>query len=159
MEEKDSSELIKRFKDLLSLHERTLKYLESNKSDSVLIRDYKCLQSYLRNLSDDESYTILTPKAKKLISNRTQPINELEDHQIKDLTTEQVEQEISKDKISRKYLERIAIVRFGASKGGITSLRNREAVIEKLHTLISNEQTHETIARVASGYGMTGDGD
>ena len=152
MEEKDSSKLIKQFKDLLSLHDRTLKYLESNKSDSVLIRDYKCLQSYLRNLSDDEIFTILTPKAKKALSTRTQPISELEDCQIENLTVEQVEEELLKDKVTRKYLERIAIVRFGASKGGVSSLRNREAVIEKLHTLINNEQTHKTIARLASGY-------
>ena len=158
MQEKDNSEFTKQFKDLLLLHERTLKYLESNKSDSVLIQNYKCLQSYLRGLSGDEICNILEPKAKRVSSVRTQFINELEDYQITDLTTEQVEQEILKDKVSRKYLERIARVRFGVTKSAVSSLRNREAVIEKLHTLISNEQTHETIARVANGYVITGDG-
>lgn len=143
----------KQFKELLALHERTLKYLESNKSDAVLIQNYKKLQSYLRNLSDDEIFTILNSKSKKAASNLVQPINELQDCEIAKLTTEQVKKEILKDKVSRKYLERIARVRFGVTKSGASSLPNREAVVEKLHSLINNEETHTTIARLASGDG------
>jgi hypothetical protein len=149
MKSEKSVDFGKQFKDLLALHERTLKYLESNKSDAVLIQNYKKLQSYLRNLSDDEIFTILNSKSKKSASNFVQPINELQDNEIEKLTIEQVKEEILNDKISKKYLDRIAGIRFGVTKSGASSL-NREALIEKLQVLISNEKTHDTIARLAS---------
>lgn len=152
MEEKNNAEFIKQFKEVLALHDRTLRYLESNRIDGTLLKNYKKLQSYLLNISEDDICKILEAKPKRLPSKEIISINELEDHEIEQLTAEQVKEEILKDKASRKYLERIAIIRFGVTKGGASSIPNKEALLEKLQTLISNEQTHETIARLASDF-------
>ncbi|HTL72321.1 MAG TPA: hypothetical protein VL863_03380, partial [bacterium] len=49
----------------------------------------------------------------------------------------------------RKQLERIATVRFSVTKGGLSMLQNRHALVEKIRTLINNEDTHNSITRVA----------
>jgi hypothetical protein len=49
----------------------------------------------------------------------------------------------------RGLLERIASIRFGVTKGAISSLHGRGALVEKILTLIRNEATHTAIERAA----------
>jgi len=51
----------------------------------------------------------------------------------------------SNQETSRRLLERIATLRFGVTRGGLSALRNRDALVEKLRTLIGNESTHDSI--------------
>lgn len=147
--DKDSIDFLKQFKDVLLLHERTLRYLESSKSDPNLLKNYKLVNSYLKNLDDSEICSILAPKVKKSAPAKAQQPHELEDNQIESLTIENIEEILMRGNSPRKYLERIAVVKFGVSKGGVSSLPNRDAVIEKIHTMINNEQSHKTIAKLA----------
>jgi hypothetical protein len=65
----------------------------------------------------------------------------------------EIEQLVNRVDLSRKDLEHIAIQRFSVPRGSMRSFSNRQMLLDKLHSLISNERTHETISSVARGEG------
>ena len=146
----------KKFKDLLIFQEKNIKFLESIKADTDLIYTYKQLLKYLQNLSQYEIEEIFKcqPAGGVLdITKKTSPFIELE--AIKKMTVQQIKDEIAKPEVSRKLLENIASIKFGVTKGALSMLRSREALITKIHNLLSNEYTHEVISRAAGDKSTT----
>jgi len=142
-------DLVKTHRELLSLFERTYKYLDSVHADRSLLDAYKRLLRYLLNRPDETVYQILGNPSHSLSMPVREPALGLTDQEINCLTGERIQELASDPKLRRKDLERIAAIRFGVSKGALSSLRSRRALLDKLATLIGNEQTHESIGRAA----------
>jgi hypothetical protein len=68
---------------------------------------------------------------------------------IEQLSLEDVARFVSKDGLSRKVLEDVAIRYFHVPKGSMRSFRNIEALKKKLATLIENERARLTIGNIA----------
>jgi hypothetical protein len=133
----------------LGLLDDTSKYLKNAGSDIDLLHTVGQLVKYLRGKSRTEIHTILGSIEKKQAV-----INcaiELEtEEQISNLTADQLRQRLDDAKVPRKTLERIAKIRFGVSIGALSTLRDKKSLHDKLLTLIANEVTHESIAKLAS---------
>ena len=142
----------KKFKSLLLFQGENIKFLESIKADADLIYTYKQLLVYLQKLSPHEVEQVLKckPSGTALRGANKKSSEEIEPEKIRQMTVQQIEHEISNPNISRKYLESIATIKFGVTKGALSMLRTRDALINKIHTLLSNEYTHEVILRAAS---------
>jgi hypothetical protein len=75
----------------------------------------------------------------------------ISDEQLRRASLSEVENLVNREDITRRELEHIAIQRFSVPRGSMRSFSNRQMLLDKLHTLISNERTHETISSVARG--------
>ncbi len=76
---------------------------------------------------------------------------DLTDDQVVRLNGEQLKRHFEAENVSRKFLERIAALRFGMTRGALSTLRSRDALTEKLYKLLEHESTHEAISRAALG--------
>lgn len=148
--ERQDSHFPAEYQDLLTLLARTEKYLEVAKADAELLKTYKAALRYLRTRPPEVVSEILGARARSGKVSRRGGFHQIpSDEEIWRLTLDQV-LEIARDQDTpRSMLERIAKVRFGVTSGGLSALQNRGALLEKLNTLILNEGTHESIARVA----------
>jgi hypothetical protein len=137
------------YQRLLAMLGRTEKYLEALNIDPSLLRSYKQLLRFLRSQPPETVAHILygTVPAGEKVSKKPQP--DLSEQEIRAMTIENIVALASNEKTPRRHLEQIATVRFGMTKGGLSALQNRHALLEKLFTLIGNENTHESIARAA----------
>ena len=143
------SDLDIEYKNLLNILDRTSKYLEGLNIDPNLLKTYKKLLRYLRSrpaetISDILRETVSTNQNKL---KRIQP--DLSMPEIQAMTIVKILDLASNKETPRKYLEQIAAVRFGVTKGGLSVLQNRHALSEKIRTLVRNENTHESITRAA----------
>lgn len=131
---------------LASLNRMALILKESNCDDQMLMawqNLHKVLSEWgaheIEQVVGENAYTKPAPS----------PSPEWDDSRLASLSLEEIRGLIANDAVSRKELERIARFRFGMTAGGISNLRNRRDLVEKLSTLISHEATHDAIARVA----------
>jgi hypothetical protein len=141
------------YQNLLDLLGRTAKYLEGLNIDPNLLKSYKKLLRYLRSRPSETIPEILreTAPTNAKVANRIQP--DLSEEEIRSMTTEKILELASNEKTPRKHLEKIAAVKFGMTKGGLSALQNRAALAEKIRTLIRNESTHDSITRAAGPQG------
>lgn len=138
--------LSERHKRIVSILEQNLKYLVSLGIDPAIIRDYKLLLGSLNSmhLGQISDVYLKTGKPRGGKSAKSQ----LPD--VGTLTLDEIRSRLKSPKISRELLEKIAHDRFGISKGAISSLRNKESLIDKLESSLSNEASHDVIASVVS---------
>lgn len=148
--EKDSKEHLDTFAEVVALLEKNLRYIEVLGIDDVTLQAYRKVLSHLRAKSPEEIGRILGGKVpgKKPLKYIDPDLTE---EQVARLSGEQIKQYLDAQNVSRKFLERIATIRFGMAKGALSALRSREALTEKLHTLLEHESTHEAISRAALG--------
>lgn len=137
-----------RYAEIVSLLEKNLRYLESLGMGEDTLRDYRRVLSHLRSRSQSEIGRILGGAAKTKPSTKTEP--DLSDEEISRLKSDQIKRWLSKEKVTRVFLERLASIRFGVTKGALSALRSRESLVEKIQTLLANEGTHEAISQAAS---------
>lgn len=138
------------FTDVVVLLEKNLRYVEALGLDEVTLQAYRKVVSHLRARSPDEIERIIGGRtAPKKPSKVSDP--ELTVDQIAKLSSEQVDHYLAAGSVSRVFLERIATSRFGMTRGALSTLRSRDSLIEKLHTLLKHESTHEVISRAALG--------
>jgi len=139
---------IEAYRKVLKILESNLKTIELSGGGVEVLTSYKRLLAYLRTRSPEKIKEILGqhPKTQRL---EPEKIPLPPDEEIRSMNVERVRQLISKEGISRKHLEQIATVRFGVTKGALSTLRARRPLIEKIQSMISNESTHESIVRVA----------
>jgi hypothetical protein len=78
---------------------------------------------------------------------------DLSEEEIRAMPIEKILDLASNKETSRKHLEQIASVRFGVTRGGLWVLRSRDALGERIRTLVSNENTHGSITRAAGQHG------
>lgn len=148
--EKDFTEHLESFFEVVSLLEKNLRYVESLGMDDATLQSYRKVLSHLRSQSHDQIVRILgsRPSGKKPTKD-TDP--DLTDEQLSRLKGEQIKPHLEVKKVSRAFLERLAAVRFGVTKGALSTLRSRDALTEKIQTLLAHEDTHEAISRAAIG--------
>jgi hypothetical protein len=136
------------FEKLLDVLTRTGKYLEGIGIDASILSSYKHLLRYLRTRPESELSEIVGPSggSKRTIKDQFEP----SDEEIRVMSFDAILDLASNKDIPRRTIEKIAVIRFGMTRGGLSTLRSRDALVEKLHTLIGNEGTHDAISRVAS---------
>lgn len=143
---RDSKKQKESFIEIITLLEKNLRYVESLGMDEQTLQDYRKVLSYLRARSPDEIDRILEkPTSRKTRQTDTEP--DLTDEEIGRLKGEQIKRFLAAQKVSRSFLERLASIRFGVTKGALSTLRNREALVGKIQTLLAHEGTHEAISR------------
>jgi hypothetical protein len=150
MKPKDAPEDIEpEYQKLLALLSATLRYLEGIGADPNVLNSYRRLLRYLRSRQSVAIAEILGEPASKKKKSTDTSLPPPSDDDVVRMTPARIVELASNPDIPRAHLEKIAIVRFGMTKGGISSLRSRSALIDKLRTLIGNEGAHDAIARVA----------
>ncbi|NMQ06237.1 hypothetical protein E4Q08_13760 [Candidatus Accumulibacter phosphatis] len=148
--DRDSNEQLEGFAEVIELLDKNLRYLESLGFGEATTQDYRKILSYLRSRSSSEVAKIL---GKNLTRRKPKGVPDpvLTDEEITQLRPEQIKKFLVDEKISRTFLEHLAALRFGVTKGALSTLRSRDALIEKVQTLLAHEGTHEAISRAASG--------
>lgn len=145
---KDTSEHLESFADVVGLLEKNFRYIEALGMDDTTLQAYRKVVSYLRARSPEEIERIFGSRvSEKKLPKYSDP--DLTDEQIGRLKKEQIKRHLAAEKVSRAFLERIAAVRFGVTRGTLSTLRSRNALSEKLLTLLAHEDTHEAISRAA----------
>ena len=140
------------FKEVVSLLEKNLKYLELVNLNPTTAKAYKKTITYLKRRTDKEIASILGISKQKARPATKQSDPEMSDEEILSLTGEKIKAVLSSTTVSRKFLEQLASVRFGVSTGALSVLRNRNALVDKLKTLVGHEVTHDAILRaIGSG--------
>ena len=118
--------------------------------NEVILVQYTSLIQFLKSATTDELRRIF-PEPAIIHKDTEEP--ERSEGQISDMSTAEVQTLIDDESTTRKLLERIAIYRFRVPRGSMRSFSNRRMLVEKLSTLLRNEQTHATIETVARGGG------
>jgi hypothetical protein len=149
MTNESSGSVAARYKALLAVVEKNFKYLDSIGLDAQLSQDYKRLISHMRSASLVEMYSVLDKKSgpKK---NQNDAVAQMSNEEIGKLTLAEIKQKITSASVPRSSIEKLASVRFGVSRSGLTSLKSRDALVNKIENLLSNEGAHEIITRSAS---------
>lgn len=147
------SDLDVKYQKLLDTLSRTAKYLEGLNIDPSLLNSYKKLLRFLRSRPPEAILEILreTDSTSHKIPKKLQP--PLSDQEIHAMPIDKILEMASNPETPRKHLEQIASVRFGVTPGGLSVLRNRQALQEKIRTLVSNENAHNSITRAAGQQG------
>lgn len=137
-----------RYRKVVALLEQTLKFLQNAHLEPEIAQTYKALLHHLRSRSDQQVEAMLgrKPKARGGASPGLFD-DDLTDEQIGRMSLDEVGRWIESKSSPRRLIERIAARRFGVTKGAISSLHSREALIEKILTLIRNERAHASIER------------
>lgn len=147
---KDRNEHLESFSEVIALLEKNLRYVEALGMDDATLHSYRKILSHLRSQSHEEIGRILGGRSSAKKQQRdTDP--DLTDEQLSRLKGGQIKRHLDAQKVSRAFLERLAAARFGVTKGALSMLRSREALTEKIQTLLSHEDTHEAISRAALG--------
>jgi hypothetical protein len=137
-----------RYRQVVALQEQALKFLQNAHLEPEVMQTYKAVLHYLRTRSDEQIEAMLGRKSKtRQDTSRTPPDADLTDEQIGRMTLDEVADRIESKSSSRRLIERIAACRFGVTKGAISGLHGRAALVEKILTLIRNERAHASIVR------------
>lgn len=122
--------------------------------DQNILDEYSTLLDFLR-LRKELSFNLNSPKDHDLKRHaepaRRSPKRSVEERELMESSLDQLEDLVRDETVARKDLERLAIQRFSVPSGSMRSFSNRNMLVGKLLTLIRNEQTHQTIGRVARG--------
>jgi hypothetical protein len=145
-----SSDLAEDYRKLLAAMSKILTFLDGVGADPRLIESYRRLLRYLRSRPPTAIAEILGTRVPGRAPTPATKVSPPTEDEIARMTMDQIIQLASNPDVPRKNVERIAIVRFGMTKGGLSVLRNRDALLEKLRTLVRNEDAHDSIARAAT---------
>lgn len=143
----DSKGLMERHKNVLDMLEKNFKYIESIGVDADLLSDYKKVISYMKSKTLVEVSHVLGGYGSK--KKKSDSVSEGLD--LAHMSLSEVRERINSPKATRGLMESIASVRFGVSKGGLSMLRTREALRDKIESLLANEGAHDVISQVVSG--------
>lgn len=143
----DDVGLMERHKKVLDVLDKNLKYIESIGVDPVLVSDYKKMISYMRSKTLVEVLHVFGGYGSK----RKRPVDVAKEIDFARMSLSEIRERINSPKTTRGLMESIASARFGVSKGGLSMLRSREALKNKIESLLSNESAHEVISQVVSG--------
>jgi hypothetical protein len=146
----DSIDLELKFKKIIELQEKNMKYMESLGVDPNILQDYRKIIAYLKTRTDTEIVAILGAKPGKRKPNIDRS-PDYSDEALTNIDGAKIMSIINSPEVSRALLERLASRRFGVTKGALSMLGSRDALKDKLLTLLGHEGTHEAIARVVGG--------
>ena len=145
-----SMELKLKFTEIILLQEKNLKYMESLGVNPATLQDYRKVIAYLKARNDAEIASILGAKLGRRKPNVDQP-PDYSDEELTNIDGAKIMSILDAPAVSRVLLERLASKRFGVTKGALSMLGSRDALKDKLLTLLGHEGTHEAIARVVGG--------
>ena len=147
------SDLDIEYQNLLEVLAHTVKYLEVLNIDPALLKSYGQLLRFLRSRPPEAIPEILrgTGQSSHKAERKVQP--GLSEQEIRAMPMDKILDLASNKETSRKELEQIASVRFGVTRGGLSVLRSRDALGEKIRTLVSNENAHASLTRAAGQRG------
>ncbi|MES2716991.1 MAG: hypothetical protein V4795_14575 [Pseudomonadota bacterium] len=148
--DQDTSNQLDAYAEVLGLLEKNVRYLEALGFGEETIHDYRQVLHYLKAKSPSEVAKILG-KAIRPKKARAEPDLDWTDDHVGSLDEKEVRRVLADADVSRRFLERLASLRFGVTKGALSTLRSRNALKEKIETLLSHEGTHVAISRAASG--------
>jgi hypothetical protein len=134
----------------LTLLDETTKYLKSAGCDRTLLHTVERLVKHLRDKTGADIQTILESTKSHPSTLANEESQQETDEQLASLSADQLRQKLTDPMLPRKYLERIAKIRFGVSAGALSMLRSKESLTNKLLTLTANEATHDSITKLAS---------
>lgn len=149
----DETGLMSRYKAVLDIFDKNLKYIESVGADPAVVSDYKKVVAYMRSKTLVEVLHVLGGRG---VNKGRAAIVGGEDFARMSLS--EIRERINSPKATRGIMESIASDRFGMSKGGLSTLRSRDALKEKIESLLSNESVHEVISQVVAA-GSSEDAD
>lgn len=140
-DKKDNGTLLK----VLTAHYHSL---VAARSDETILKQYAALLRFLRSgktqFLEERGQSKHRADTRKLMPT-------MSDEELRRASLDDIDRLVSDESTTRKNLEYIAIQRFSVPRGSMRSFSNRQMLVEKLRTLISNERTHETISAVARG--------
>lgn len=141
------------FIEVVHVLDKNLKYVEQLGMDEGTIQAYRKVLAYLRGRSEADVEKILGIKTSETTSKQKSVavVPKLTDAEFQELPPSRVLALIADEKLPRAFLEEVATRRFGLTKSGISSLRTRAALFEKMARMLDHEATHQSIARAASG--------
>ena len=142
----ESPDAADRFRRLMAILEANQKYLQAARVEDDILVAYKELLRYLRSRPPATKAEIVGPRRASQVYSKTAAPQFSED-QIRAMTATEVSALASNPEITRRQLEQIARIRFGVTTGGLSNLRTRDALVQKLLTLVGHEATHESISR------------
>jgi hypothetical protein len=143
--------LIPALRVIISSAERTIgPPLGKNKHLAGTLRQFHALLGKLTRMSDAEFIKALETLASGQEPPHSANQVEVDPRPLRDLSLEEVQRMISDPKTTKQRLLAIVRERFGASTGTLAKLRH-ETLVERVAALAMNEQSHETVARMASG--------
>lgn len=124
--------------------EGNLRALIAAQADRALIEQYSRLLSFVKKHGlDGLERKTRKPSMSTRLDSRIPPKNVLE------LPLEELLRFVTDESVPRKQLEVVAADRFGVPRGSMRSFSNRRMLVDKLRTLIRNEQAHATIRNLA----------
>lgn len=135
---------IARLLKLLNEQHRVIVAAGGNKQ---IISEYSALIRFLKSASAQElDHIFSTPS---LLHSQQFYEPELAETELVDISRSEVEKLIGNEATPRRYLESIAIHRFKVPRGSMRSFSSRGMLVEKLQTMLRNEQAHAAIETVA----------
>lgn len=145
----DIDEFLLKFSKVILLQEKNLKYIESIEVDPTLVQDYRKVIAYLKGRTNDEIANILGTKQGRRKQN-LEHLPTYSDEELLCMDSNKIKTILSSADVSRSLLERLASRRFGVTKGALSMLGSRDALKDKLFTLLGHESTHAAIARAVT---------
>jgi hypothetical protein len=139
---------LERFMHVLSEQRRLL---VAAGCDPSLADDYAALIRFLRRARPEELRRIFS--GERAAEHARAATAERPQAELANMSTSELERLVNDGSTPRKLLERLAILRFNVPRGSMRSFSNREALVEKLLTLLRNEQAHVAIETVARRQG------
>ena len=154
MTDRDETEKTKvdKFRDVIGILERNLKYLRSAGLDSSTASAYRKALTFLKRRSEPEVEAILSGRRHRTLAYQQDNESLMTANEISQLSTEDVAKLIDST-LPTDFLEQLAVVRFGMTHGSLSTLRNRSALIDKIKTSLNHEITHDAISRAISSSG------
>jgi hypothetical protein len=132
---------------LLKVLTAHFKALVSARSDETLLNQYSALLRFLRS----QPRGFLSGHARAKRAETPQLSLNLSEEDLLRLSLADLERLVNDEATPRRLLESIAVQRFSVPRGSMRSFSNRQMLIDKLRSVISNEHTHEAIGQVARG--------
>lgn len=132
----------------IGLLDAYVRLLTATGAESSSVECLRSLVSNLRRMPEAERAALIRRRGgPEFGAKKTAPI--LPDDRVAVLSLSEVEAILRADSTTRLQLHRVASLRFGMSKGALAPLP-KEALVEKIRTLVEHEGTHESITRAAS---------
>lgn len=135
------------FREVVSILEKNGRYLEVVGLKAPTREAYRKTVAYLKRMDVDEIEILLRGKRRHPRTRKKHLDPNVSDDEMRSLSPERVRQYAESEEVSRKFLERLAKLRFGMTSGALSVHGNRAALVDKISTLLGHEGTHEAIAR------------
>jgi hypothetical protein len=136
------------WRKIIAIHKHMLANLKEVDANHDLVECFQRLHDYLSQLEPSIVDSIISREGRRTIKPARDAF-QLSKKEILDLEPNELRNLLQANTLHRKDLEKVAAVRFEMTVGGLSNLRSRGALTEKLLTLLDHEATHASIARVA----------